>query len=94
MAVGSQMAAIKDPSQQASFKVVRKENPDSVLIGNLGGEATVEQAKRASEMIGADALQIHINVIQELTMPEGDRDFAGTLSRIEKSIKRSEFLSS
>ncbi|CEG33492.1 isopentenyl pyrophosphate isomerase [Peribacillus simplex] len=87
MAVGSQMAAIKDPGQQASFKVVRKENPDGVLIGNLGGEATVEQAKRASEMIGADALQIHINVIQELTMPEGDRDFAGTLSRIEKINK-------
>lgn len=88
MAVGSQMAAIKDPRQQASFKVVRQENPDGVLIGNLGGEATVDQAKRAHEMIGANALQIHVNVIQELTMPEGDRNFAGTLSRIEK-INRS-----
>lgn len=84
MAVGSQMAAIKEPAQQASFKVVRQENPDGVLIGNLGGEATVDQAKRASDMIEANALQIHINTIQELTMPEGDRDFAGTLSRIEK----------
>lgn len=84
MAVGSQMAAIKDSGQQASFKVARQENPNGVLIGNLGGEATVEQAKRASDMIEADALQIHLNVIQELTMPEGDRNFAGTLSRIEE----------
>ena len=75
MAVGSQMAAIKDSGQQASFKVVRQENPNGVLIGNLGGEATVEQAKRASDMIEADALQIHLNVIQELTMPEGDQEF-------------------
>lgn len=88
MAVGSQMATIKDSSQQASFKVARQENPNGVLIGNLGGEATVEQAKRASDMIEADALQIHLNVIQELTMPEGDRNFAGTLSRIEE-INRS-----
>ncbi len=84
MAVGSQMAAIKDPHQQASFKVVRQENPAGVLIGNLGGEATVDQAMRAIDMIEANALQIHINTIQELTMPEGDRDFAGTLTRIEK----------
>ncbi|MGM9954689.1 MAG: type 2 isopentenyl-diphosphate Delta-isomerase [Peribacillus sp.] len=87
MAVGSQMGAIKDPSQEASYKVVRQENPNGILIGNLGGEATVEQAKRASDMIEADAFQIHINAIQELTMPEGDRDFAGILSRIEEINK-------
>ena len=53
----------------------------SLLI--LGSEATVEQAERAVDMIEANALQIHLNVIQELTMPEGDRDFTGVLRRIE-----------
>lgn len=82
MAVGSQMAALKDPSERASYEIVRRENPDGFLIGNLGSEATAVQAQEAVEMIGADALQIHLNVIQELTMPEGDRDFKGALERI------------
>jgi isopentenyl-diphosphate delta-isomerase len=83
MAVGSQMAAIKDPTQVDTYSVVRKENPNGIIIGNLGGEATLDQAKRAVEMLEANALQIHLNVIQELTMPEGDRSFKHTLKRIE-----------
>lgn len=35
-------------------------------------------------MIEADALQIHLNVIQEIVMPEGDRSFSGALGRIEQ----------
>ncbi|GAA3327564.1 hypothetical protein GCM10020331_068010 [Ectobacillus funiculus] len=38
-------------------------------------------------MIEANAIQIHLNVIQELTMPEGDRDFTGALRRIEMIVK-------
>jgi isopentenyl-diphosphate Delta-isomerase len=87
MAVGSQMAALKDPAERESYRIVRQENPDGVIIGNLGSEADVEQAKRAIEMIEADALQIHLNVVQELTMPEGDRDFRDALKRIESICK-------
>jgi isopentenyl-diphosphate delta-isomerase len=87
MAVGSQMAAVKDRSEQFTFEVVRHENPNGVIIANLGSEATADQAKAAIEMIGANALQIHLNVIQELTMPEGDRDFSNTLKRIEAITK-------
>ncbi|MBV7507150.1 type 2 isopentenyl-diphosphate Delta-isomerase [Bacillus sp. sid0103] len=90
MAVGSQMAAIKDKSQRYTYEVVRKENPSGVIIANLGSEATVENAKTAIGMIEADALQIHLNVIQELTMPEGDRDFSGALKRIESIVKEAE----
>ncbi len=87
MAVGSQTAALKDPTQRYTYEVIRKENPTGVIIANLGSEATVEDAKAAAEMIEANALQIHLNVIQELTMPEGDRDFTGALNRIEKMAK-------
>ncbi|HHY73150.1 MAG TPA: type 2 isopentenyl-diphosphate Delta-isomerase [Bacillus bacterium] len=83
MALGSQMAAIKDKNEIKSYKVVREENPNGIIFANLGSEATLEQAKAAIEMVEADALQIHLNVIQELTMPEGDRDFSDTLARIE-----------
>lgn len=82
MAVGSQMAALKNRSERQSYAVVRKENPDGILFANLGSEATVLQAQEAVEMIEANALQIHLNVVQELTMPEGDRDFRGALERI------------
>lgn len=83
MAVGSQMSALKNASERASYQAVRKENPEGIIFGNLGSEATVQQAREAVEMIGADGLQIHLNVIQELTMPEGDREFTGALERIQ-----------
>ncbi|MET1014230.1 MAG: type 2 isopentenyl-diphosphate Delta-isomerase [Paenisporosarcina sp.] len=86
MAVGSQMAALKDEEEKATYSVVRKENPTGLIFANIGSEATAEQAKEAVQMIEADALQIHLNVIQELTMPEGDRDFRGALERIEQII--------
>ena len=86
MAVGSQMAAIKNPEEIETYATVRKENPNGIIFANLGSEATVEQAKRAVDMLEANALQIHLNVIQELTMPEGDRDFKGALTRIERLV--------
>lgn len=82
IAVGSQMAALKDPAERRSYEVVREMNPEGIILANLGSEATVGQAKAAIDMIQADGLQIHLNVVQELTMPEGDRSFAGALKRI------------
>ncbi|MBD8070268.1 type 2 isopentenyl-diphosphate Delta-isomerase [Bacillus sp. PS06] len=86
IAVGSQMAAIKDANERLSFEVVRNTNPNGIIFANLGSEATVEDAKQAVNMIEANALQIHLNVIQELVMPEGDRSFEGALMRIEKIV--------
>ena len=84
MAVGSQMAAVRDPQEASSYTIVRKENPNGIVIGNIGGEATVDDAKRAIEMLKANALQIHLNVIQEMIMPEGDKSFKNILYRIEE----------
>ncbi|MCD7033349.1 type 2 isopentenyl-diphosphate Delta-isomerase [Metabacillus sp. GX 13764] len=83
MAVGSQMSAIKDPAERSTYEIVRKVNPDGIIFANLGSEATVEQAAAAVEMISADGIQIHLNAVQELVMPEGDRSFTGALKRIE-----------
>ncbi|HYK73240.1 MAG TPA: type 2 isopentenyl-diphosphate Delta-isomerase [Pseudoneobacillus sp.] len=90
MAVGSQMSAIKDITERRSYQIVRQENPSGIIFANLGSEATIEQAKMAVDMIEANALQIHLNVVQEITMPEGDRDFKGALKRIENLINHSE----
>lgn len=88
MAVGSQMSSIKNPSEICTYKIVRKVNPNGLIFANLGSEASVDQALQAVDMLEANALQIHLNTIQELTMPEGDRDFTGALSRIEEIVKK------
>lgn len=82
MAVGSQYAAIENPEVAESYKIVRRANPDGVLFANVGAPVTAAEALRAVEMIGANALQIHLNAGQELIMPEGDRNFVGYLERI------------
>lgn len=83
MAVGSQMSAIKNPEMEYTYRIVREMNPEGIILANLGSEATVDQAIQAIEMIDADAVQIHLNVMQELIMPEGDRNFKGNSARIQ-----------
>lgn len=83
IAVGSQMSALKNRYYKSSYDIVRKVNQKGIIIANIGAEATVSQAKQVIEMIEADALQIHINQIQELIMFEGDRDFNNALERIQ-----------
>ncbi len=83
MAVGSEYGCIRSGLHQESFRVIRKENPDGVVFANLSAFADVESGKKAVELIGANALQIHLNAAQELSMEEGDRDFSHCLFRIE-----------
>lgn len=86
MATGSVSAALKDPSVADSFRIVRKANPDGFLLANIGAGSPIENAQRAVELFGADALQIHLNAPQELVMPEGDRQFSQWLSLLEKTM--------
>ncbi|SEH38904.1 type 2 isopentenyl-diphosphate Delta-isomerase [Fructobacillus pseudoficulneus] len=75
MAVGSQSVALKDSSLAASYQVVRQNHPTGFLIANLGSDHPIENVKAAIEMIDANAIELHINVGQELAMAEGDRRF-------------------
>ncbi|WP_028783050.1 type 2 isopentenyl-diphosphate Delta-isomerase [Thalassobacillus devorans] len=86
MAVGSQMSALKNSEEMKSYQVVRKANPEGIVFANLGSEATLEHAERAVEMLEADAMQIHLNTMQELIMPEGDRDFRARLRNMEQIV--------
>ncbi|NLZ93852.1 MAG: type 2 isopentenyl-diphosphate Delta-isomerase [Firmicutes bacterium] len=87
MAVGSQMAALENPVHCKSFRIVREVYPQGIIFANIGAYADIELAKRAVEMIEADALQIHLNVPQELVMPEGDSSFTGFRKRIAEIIR-------
>lgn len=82
IAVGSQTAALEKGELKESFQIVRKAYPKGLIFANIGAHISVEKAKQAIEMVEANALQIHLNVPQELAMAEGDRNFAGYLENI------------
>lgn len=86
VAVGSQRAALEEPHLQRTYAAVRDANPDGLVFANLGAGASVADARRAVAMVGADALQLHLNAPQELQMAEGDRDFGGQLSAIAEVV--------
>lgn len=86
MGVGSQRVAIEAPSAAISFQV-RDLAPDVFLFGNLGAVQlnygySVVQCRRAIDMIGADGLILHLNVLQEAVQPEGNRNFKGLADKI------------
>lgn len=86
MAVGSQHAGLRNERVQDTYKVVRKFNPKGIVFANVGAGTPLEFAQGAVEMLEANALQIHVNVPQELVMPEGERDFTGWLKGIEEIV--------
>jgi len=86
MGVGSQRVALEEPSAADSFEV-RDLAPDILLLSNLGAVQlnygyTVEHCRKAIDMIGADALILHLNVLQEAVQPEGNRNFKGLTEKI------------
>lgn len=92
MGVGSQRIAIEDNSFKDIF-TLKKSNPNIFLIANIGcGQLTkkegIEYCQRAVEMINADALAIHLNVLQECIQVEGDKNFEGILERIYQICDR------
>jgi isopentenyl-diphosphate delta-isomerase len=87
MGVGSQRAALENPALVDTFSVVRDEAPHAFLVANLGAvqlrDHGNEWAERAVEQIGANAIAIHLNFLQEAIQPEGDHNAIGCLAAIE-----------
>ncbi|MEQ8673407.1 MAG: type 2 isopentenyl-diphosphate Delta-isomerase [Aggregatilineales bacterium] len=92
MGLGSQRAAIEDVLLNDSY-YVRDIAPDIMLFGNIGAVQLnygygIDQCRRAVELVEANALILHFNVLQEAVQPEGDVNFAGLLSKVEAICKK------
>ncbi|HEV3457373.1 MAG TPA: type 2 isopentenyl-diphosphate Delta-isomerase [Thermoanaerobaculia bacterium] len=91
VALGSQRKALEDPAKADTFKV-REVAPSVPLLANLGAVQLnyglgVRDCLQAVEMIGADALILHLNPLQEAIQPEGQRNFAGLLPKIGEIVR-------
>lgn len=92
--VGSQRALLDHPEEIESFSIVRKEAPGAFIAANIGGAQLVGGLQEESlslliESIKADAIIVHLNPLQELVQPEGDRNFAGVEDGIAKLVVNS-----
>lgn len=94
LGVGSQRAAIVNPDVAPSYAVTREYAPTAFLFANIGAPQlieqarhpafTLEQARQAIDMIGANALAVHMNSLQEAAQPEGDRRAAGEAAALRR----------
>lgn len=90
MFVGSQSLAFKNKESRLAFETLRFNFPDLFIVANINPNFTAEMASDAVEILGANALAIHVNSVQELVMGEGDRDFTkwkDNIANILKTVK-------
>ncbi len=93
LGVGSQRAAIVNPDVASTYAVTRDYAPNAFLIANIGAPQlivqprhpafTLEQVQQAIDMIGANALAVHMNSLQEAAQPEGDRRAVGEAAALK-----------
>lgn len=93
LAVGSQRVALETEADHGLTRELRRRAPDVPILANLGAaqlrDGGVDLARRAVDMIDADALIIHLNPLQEAVQIGGDRDWRGVLTAMEQLAARS-----
>ncbi|HSR24306.1 MAG TPA: type 2 isopentenyl-diphosphate Delta-isomerase [Candidatus Eisenbacteria bacterium] len=94
MGLGSGRVLLEHPEVLDTFDV-RQLAPGVLLLANLGAVqlsrgVTVDDCRRLVGRLGADALALHLNPLQEALQPEGDAVFGGLLRQIEALCRRLE----
>ena len=92
LAVGSQRIALEGRATGGLDRSLRRLAPSIPILANVGGAQLVlgygrDEAERAVEMIGADALIVHLNPLQEALQDGGDTDWRGVLAAIERLVR-------
>ncbi len=86
MAVGSESIAINDEEARESFELV-KDKKKLLRVGNLGFEREFEDFNFARDLIDAHAMQVHLNLAQELVMKEGDNSYHSSIGLIKDLVE-------
>jgi isopentenyl-diphosphate Delta-isomerase len=92
MGVGSERAAVLKGQYPESYATVAR-YPVPLKFANIGAPQIipqgpddrvvgVDEVRSAMSLIGADVLAIHLNFLQEMVQPEGDRRARGCLDKI------------
>lgn len=90
MGVGSQRRDLEDSDSQewAAWQKLREELPRLVLFANLGItqliHASGAKIREVVRSIGAQALAVHLNPLQEVLQPEGTPQFKGALEALRR----------
>ncbi|MDP8941153.1 MAG: type 2 isopentenyl-diphosphate Delta-isomerase [Thermoproteota archaeon] len=89
MGLGSQRAGLESKELAETYSIARKNAPSAFLIANIGGAQlakglSIDNIKKIIDMIQADALNIHLNPLQELIQPEGELKYKGVFSKISE----------
>ena len=94
--VGSQRIALEGHGAGGFGPELRRAAPNSPILANLGAAQLgtwngPDMARRAVDMIDADALIIHLNPLQEAVQTDGDTRWRGLLSKIEEVCRTVDF---
>ncbi|WP_019777302.1 type 2 isopentenyl-diphosphate Delta-isomerase [Streptococcus sobrinus] len=77
---GSYSPALKNPDDDSYD--VRSLTPQVLLGTNIGLDKPVQLGQKAVEGLRPLLLEVHVNLMQELLMPEGEREFKSWLSNL------------
>lgn len=92
MGVGSQRRELNDSSAANEWKLVRKQAPQALLLGNIGIaqliQNPIDNIRKLVDATEALGIFIHLNSLQESVQPEGTTNFKGGLKAIEQLVKQ------
>ncbi|OPY33242.1 MAG: Isopentenyl-diphosphate delta-isomerase [Methanomassiliicoccales archaeon PtaU1.Bin124] len=95
LGIGSQRAGIEH-GDDGSYSVL-KDYDVPLRIGNVGAPQlisqqrkrpfTMDQVRKARDMVDADVMAVHLNYLQEVAQPEGDTKAKGCMAKIRDLAK-------
>jgi isopentenyl-diphosphate delta-isomerase len=89
-ALGSQRAMLEDPNLTETY-LVRDVAPNVLLFGNIGitklNDYSISQIEEMLEVVGADALFVHLNPAQELFQDKPDVNYSSCFKNLQHLCK-------
>ena len=92
LGVGSQRAALRDPALRRTYAIARDRAPNAFVMANVGisqlvpqddgGPLKIGDIRALVEMVGANAIALHLNYLEESVQPEGQTRATGVEAAI------------